>query len=352
MSSLGARSRSFARWAGLSMLVPAVVLSALWYLSPTAWLSHDEQALWRKVRAGQGALALWRDESRIANAHPEHDFSMTDPHRTGMIGVEWSPITTTLGPLEAKRTAADPLWSVRALRHFRLLGLKKGDRVALLSSSSFPGLVFSLVAAAEHAGLEILWIHSLGASTWGANMPEMLWPRIAYLLRRGGFMSARPDFYTLGGGGEIGLGLPHEGVKALEESAAEDGVSLLRGGGLEEMIERKRELTLSFAPRLVISVGGSHTAFGDEVVPPGGGLYLPEESGRVEFGSGVLRDVLASGVPVLHLLDLRSLSSKAGIPYDGTPRPRFTGAGRAASVLGLLFYALCLIRFKRWRRDE
>ncbi len=352
MSGLGARSRSFARRAGLSMLIPAVILSALWYLSPAAWLSQDEQALWRKVREGQGALALWRDESRIANAHPEQDFAIVDPHRTGMIGVEWSPVTTTLGSLEAKRTAADPLWSVRALRHFRLLGLKKGDRVALLSSSSFPGLVFSLVVAAEHAGLELLWIHSLGASTWGTNMPEMLWPRIAHLLRSGGFMSARPDFYTLGGGGEIGLGLPHEGVKALEESAAADGVALLIERGLEEMIERKGELILSFAPSLVISVGGSHTAFGGEVVPPGGGLFLPEESKRVEFGSGVLRDVLASGVPVLHLLDLRSLSSRWCIPYDGAPRPRFTGAGRAASVAGLLFYALCLFRFKRWRRDE
>ncbi|MDI9370904.1 MAG: poly-gamma-glutamate system protein [Synergistaceae bacterium] len=336
----------------MSMLVPAVILAALWCLSPDSSLSEEEHELWRKVRAGQEMLARRRDDVRTGDAYAGNDLETADPHGTGMIGVEWSPVTTTLGSLEAKRTAADPLWSVWALRLFRRLGLEEGDRVALLSSSSFPGLVFSIVAASERAGLELFWIHSLGSSTWGANMPGMLWPEMARLLRSGGFISSKPDYYTPGAGAEVGLGLPPEGLNMLGEAAEDDDVPLLKGDGLDDMTRSKSELVRGFAPRLVINVGGAHTSFGGGVVQPGGGLYSPGDESRTEFGHGVLGDALESGVQVLHFLDMRSFSSRAGIPFDGAPRPRFAGAGMATSAAGLLVYALFLAFFRRWRRDE
>ena len=353
MNGLSARSRAFARRAKWELLLPACVLAFLWFFQSVSFLSEEEASLWRKVRAAQTSLAAWRDASPIPALYPEYDFSKTDLWRTGFIGIEWSSVTTTLGAIEAKRTAADPLWSVYALREFRKFGLKKGEAIAMISSSSFPGLVYSLLAAAEHLGLHILWIHSLGASTWGANIPEMLWPKIGELLRNGGFLSRKPDWYTLGGGNESGSGMSPEGRKTFLNAALKDGVPILEAGTLEEMIDLKSERILSVKPRLVLAVGGSHSTFGKGEVVPLGGWYTPEESERTDTGEGVLRAVLLSGVPALHFLNLRPLARSAGIPYDSPPRPRFGGgAGDAACAAGLLFYTVFLFRFRRWRRDE
>lgn len=352
MSGLYERSRAFARMSQSSMLILALLLALLWYWVPGGMMDPGEEALWRRIRAGQGMLAAWRDRSGVREAHPDLDFDRTDPHRTGLIGVEWSPITTTLGPLEAKRTAADPLWGVWALRQFRRSGLAPGDSVVLLASSSFPGLVFSLVAAAERYGLDLFWIQSLGSSTWGANMPEMPWPVMGRLLREGGCISSRPNYYTLGGGSELGRDMSPEGLDLLTSAAAADGVPLLKGRDLGEMIGLKSELALSRRPVLAMVVGGSHTTFGPgEVVPPGGGLYSEADLDADALGRGVFRNLLESGVPVLHFLDLRSLALRSGISYDGAPRPRFSGGVRESAV-GLLLFALYLGWFSRWRRDE
>ena len=126
--------RSFFRNARLRLVFLAVVLGAAWCFGAVSTLSGDERMLWEKVRNAQEYLFRWREGRGIA---PE---AGTDRERTGFIGVEWSPLTTTLGPLGAKRTAADPLWAVHALRRFRALGIGEGDRVALVSSSSFRNL--------------------------------------------------------------------------------------------------------------------------------------------------------------------------------------------------------------------
>lgn len=353
MNGLSERSRAFARRAQWNMLLPACVLAFLWFFQGVSFLSEEEASLRRKVRAAQTSLAAWRDASPIPSLYPEHDFSTTDPWRTGFIGVEWSPVTTTLGSIEAKRTAADPLWSVYALREFRKFGLEEGDTIAMISSSSFPGLVYALLAAAEHLRLRVFWIHSLGASTWGANIPEMLWPKIGELLRNGGFLSRKPDWYTLGGRNESGADMSSEGKKALLAAALQDGVPVLEANTLEEMIELKTKHILSVKPRLLLAVGGSHSTFGKEESLPPGGWYRPEESERTDAGDGVFRAVLRSGVPALHFLNLRPIAQSAGIPFDAPPRARFGGgAGDAACAVGLLFYGVFLFRFRRWRRDE
>lgn len=46
-----------------------------------------------------------------------------------MIGEEYTDITTTLGSIEAKRTAADPDMAALLVRMFSEAGLRSGDRV-------------------------------------------------------------------------------------------------------------------------------------------------------------------------------------------------------------------------------
>ena len=339
------RQRIFVGKVHGGMLLLALIMGLLWYFSGSSSLTEEETLLWRKVRSAQDALYAERTESGF---EPPAEI---DPWKTGFPGVEWSGITTTLGPLEAKRTAADPLWSVHALRTFRRLGLKAGDRVAVFSSSSFPGLVFSLLSAAESLDLSVLWVHSLGSSTWGANVAEFPWPEIALTLREKGFLSLKADRYTLGGGGEMGRGMSPEGRDLLRKAAVHEGVPLLEGNSLSEIIEEKTALLKDFSPRLVITVGGSAATFGGgEEEFPSGGYYLPEEKDKYS-GEGVFQNALEEGIPVLHFLNLRALAREAGIPYDGRPVPRFSsGGGPLLSGLGLLIFLTVLYFFPRWKK--
>jgi poly-gamma-glutamate system protein len=327
----------------------ALFLSLLLLARPP--LLGEEARLYRRVRAAQDLL--WTELSARGQTDPEND---TD--RTGFIGLEWSVTTTTIGDLDAKRNACDPLWAVQFLRWFDELGLEKGSRVMIASSSSFPGLLYSALAAAEERGLDIALTVSLGASTWGANRPDALWPEMARILGEGGFLAAKADFYTIGGEGETGEGMIDEGLAGIEKAAREAGVELFRPAGstereqLEAVIERKTDLIDaggSGGPtRLVISIGGSESNLGldADALSLDNGLLMP--ASVTGAGTGVIgRALTPRGIPVLHLLNLKSLAAKSRINFEKR-RPYFDGTWNAAALLGLAVFIVFLVRHRRW----
>ena len=324
----------------------AVAMAGLWYLAAPAVLSSEERALWERVRAAQLHLVQWRQHNGTAV-----DVQM-DPWGCGLIGPEWSGITTTLGELGSKRTACNPAWAVQFSRWFHQLGLKPGDHVAIYSSGSFPGLLLSAVAATEAMQLEPLLIVSLGASTFGANHPDAPWPVLAAELRRNGFIRERADYYTLGGGAELGHGLPPEGEALLREAAKDAGVELLTAVDLEEMIALKTDLLDRHQPRLFINIGGSQANLGnaEEILRLSPGLVPVSESGRA--GNGIIGVAMQDNIPVIHMLNLKSISNKVGIPYDSPPRkmaPARVSIGWCCAGL-VLFFAV-LLTHRRWRLE-
>ncbi|MDR1979147.1 MAG: poly-gamma-glutamate system protein [Synergistaceae bacterium] len=325
------------------LMVLTAVLLALW----AAWggdLSEEETRLYRKVREAQNRL--WEElESRgVLSIEDEHN----DPDKSGFVGVEWSSITTTLGSLESKRNAGDPLWAVQTLRWLDGMGIGKGDRIVVLSSSSFPGMLFSVLAAAETRGIAIDLAVSLGSSTWGANRRSAPWPLLGRILREHGFLATKPRFYTLGGGGENGGGIPGEGIALLENAARDDGVNVFRAPSVAAVIDRKMSLIEDGAQKakLVVNIGGSEANLGhDEAairLSPG---LLPPETG-LDAGDGVIGLALKRGYPVLHLLNLRLLANKTGIAFHAR-RPSF-GKGAPLAAAGVALFAFVMITHRRW----
>jgi poly-gamma-glutamate system protein len=330
--------------ARLALLAFGLLL--LWFFQPGNSLDPVERGLYAKVRAAQEHLYSWRFSGKPVPA--------ADPWKTGLIGLEWSPLTTTLGDLPAKRTACDPLWAVRFRRWYAQSGLKAGDRVAILASSSFPGLVLSAISAAESLDLDLFLGVSLGASTWGANDPGHPWPDIEAELRKAGFIRAKSAFYTLGGDGEAGGGIPPEGITLLTSAAARAGVPLRFPRSLEEAVRMKWESLAGFRPLLLVSVGGSHGNLGSDPaildLPPG--LLLP---GKVPGGgNGVLGKWLDSGRPAVHALNIREMARREGIPFDSPPQARFSSpGGTLRAVLGLALFFGVLLTHRRWEwRDD
>ncbi len=338
--------QQFSHFARGKLLALAVVLAGLWYLAAPATMTAQEQQLWEKVGAAQHHISQWRNQSGSAATEA------SDPRGCGLIGVEWSAITTTLGDLSSKRTACNPAWAIQFSRWFRELGLKPGDPIAIYSSASFPGLLLNALAAAETMDLKPLLIVSLGASTWGANHPDIPWPVLATELRRGGFIHHRADFYTLGAGNETGQGLAPEGVALLRSAANDADVELLSAGNLEDMVALKTELLQRHQPRLLVSIGGSHANLGDahEVLQLHTGLVPATETALA--GNGVIGAAMRDGTPVIHMLNIKSISGKTGIPYDAQPRKMAPGRGSAWwSGFGVILFFIVLLRHKRWRLE-
>ena len=329
------------------LLLLAVGMAGLWYLAAPVVMTSQEQLLWEKVRAAQHHLSEWRAEN--SSESPREN----DPWNCGLIGIEWSGITTTLGELGSKRTACNPAWAVQFSRWFRELGLKPGDHVAIYSSASFPGLLLNAISAAEALELKPLLVVSLGASTWGANHPDNPWPVLAVELRRSGFIRQRADYYTLGGGLELGQGQAPEGEALLRNAAQEAGVELLAADSLQTMVRRKTELLERHQPRLLISIGGSHANLGDshEVLQLQPGLVPASDTGLA--GNGIIGVALRNNIPVIHMLNIKTLSSMVGIPYDKAPR-KLAPAKKSQwwSGIGLVLFFAVLLRHRRWKLES
>ena len=335
---------NFPASAQLKLVLLAVALAGLWYLASPASVTQEERLLWEQVRAAQLHLAEWRQDAGTASD------AKNDPWDCGLIGVEWSGITTTLGDLEAKRAACNPAWAVRFSRWYLEQGLSEGDRIAIYSSGSFPGLVLNALAAAEAMELDPLLIVSLGASTWGANHPEIPWPELASELRHAGFINKRSDYYTLGGDEELGHGMAPEGEAILRQAATAAGVELLEAESLGEMIEIKSQILEEHQPRLLVSIGGSHANMGDDsgVLTLPTGPVSPDQASKA--GNGVIAFALENGIPVIHMLNIKALSARAGIPYDSAPgRMEPAEVNAAWSLLGLVLFFTVVLRHRRWK---
>lgn len=333
------------RRAGLKLFLLALLPLAVAWGVGAPGLSEEELRAMRTVRAAQESLWQYRVENGL---YPEGE---SDPDRLGLIGYEWSSTTTTLGARSAKEAACQPGWAAVFLRWFDRLGLEEEDPIVIASSGSFPGLVVSALVAAEERGLDILLLPSLGASTWGANLPGFTLLDQLRFLREKGYVRTFPVAGSLGGGqAENGGGLSPEGRGLLLEAMRRNGVPLLQASDLEGMISLKMARVLEHRARLVIQIGGSLANLGPgpdaAAIPPG--LLFPEKP--TTTGTGLIGRTLEEGIPVGHLLHVEALARMEGIPYEAKPymgAPRTSRAFLAVPVILLWFVGLFLHR--RWK---
>ncbi|MGI6075780.1 MAG: poly-gamma-glutamate system protein [Pyramidobacter sp.] len=323
----------------LLLLGLALVLLALWGWCGSG-ISPEERRVMKSVRSAQSFL--YNLKIQRASEFERSD----DPWQTGFIGLEWSSLSTTLGALSAKRTACDPRWSVVVRRWMQSLDLQPGDRVAVYTSSSFPGMAFNVLKALESLRIEPFLIVSLGASTWGANDPLFPWPVIEKELREAGYLRTKADFYTLGGGSERGVGMPPEAITLLRTAAEGNDVPLVEKDSLEEMIQWKFDLLKERNVKALISIGGSEANMGpgNEILLLKPGLHL-----KGKGGSAVIGRALDAGYPVVHLLNIKALCAQTGVPFDAPPGEMFYGRrGKIALAVGFLFFAAVMALYRRW----
>lgn len=251
----------------------------------------------------------------------------SDINRTGFIGLEDSPITTSLGNLEAKRTSANPNFAGLLVLLLHEAGVRKGDTVAIGASSSFPALITAALSAARALELRPLLICSLGASQWGANHPELTWLEIGDCLNDSGVLAFAPIALSLGGEGDIGLDMTPEGRVLLARRAALSGLPFLKEPSLERNVAERMRLYGEAAAgkgsiAAFINIGGGYANMGtdSEILKVGPGLAafgaIPPADRR-----GVIFEMAARRIPVIHLLYIKGFCDRFHLPWDPEPLP-------------------------------
>ena len=254
-----------------------------------------------------------------------------DINGTGMIGQSYSAITTTLGSLEAKRTSINPNMAAAVVDMLHELGVERGDRVAVNCSGSFPAMNISVLCAIQTLGLEPVMMASFGSSTHGANDPAFTYLDMEYALWDAGLLEHRSDWFSVGGMEDLG--------KEMDPQVREQVTARLEGLGYrlfyeEELLENiRRRYALYNQEEVVcfINVGGNDVSFGDSnvIVHADGGILT--KLSENDHSTGLVQLFLRDGVPVIHLLNIKSLAAQYGLPFDPTPMPD-VGEGGVYSV--------------------
>jgi poly-gamma-glutamate system protein len=247
-----------------------------------------------------------------------------DPNRTGLIGPQVSPLMTTAGDLQAKRTTTNPNFAGFLVHLLCRTGARPGDSVAIGSSGSFPALLVAALSAARALDLRPVTILSLGASSYGATDPDFDLLEIYDVLVRQGICSSPPAAVSLGGERDVGSDM-EDAVRSRMIRGIEGRARFLRESNLERNVaERTRIYEEAARGRIAafINAGGGYANLGTSRlvlnVRPGLNLDLvlprPEER-------GMLFAMAARGVPVIHLLFIKGLVLQAGLPWDPIPLP-------------------------------
>lgn len=246
-----------------------------------------------------------------------------DPNGTGMIGESYTEITTTLGSLESKRSTTNPNVSAMVVDMLIQCGVKKGDRVAVNLSSSFPALNISILCALDSVGADGVITNSVGASTYGGNLPDFTYLDMEHVLLEQGIIVNHSCSFSLGGADDIGKEMPDE----IKDSI----VNRLRGYGLDFLFYEDMEENLAIrqsiyqdggSPVCFINAGGNLLSFagGTEMISAHNGILFPENQ-NAKSQSGLIPMFLEQNVPVIHLLNMKSLLPAYGLPFDPSPIP-------------------------------
>ena len=249
-----------------------------------------------------------------------------DPNHTGLVGPEHSELATTLGQLEAKRTTTNPNMAGLVVHLLREAGVTAGDCVAVGCSASFPGLMVATLAATRAMDVRPIVILSLGASSFGGTRVDFNLLDIYELLLRGGISAFPPAAASLGGEQDIAAELEESVRQRLIGQIRESGITFVYEPDLQKNVSRRmqiyRESSGSSGISAFVNIGGSHVNLGTSelalALKPGLNtrLEIPAKPER-----GVIFEMAARGIPCIHLLFIRGLAMKYGLPWDPVPLP-------------------------------
>jgi len=308
-----------------------------------------------------------------------------DPANTGMVGPSMSLVTSLPGHLDAKLTSVNPNFAAVAMRLLIEAGVRPGDRIAIGCTGSFPALNIAVYSAAEAMDLRPVIISSAASSQFGANSPDLMWPDMEKMLYEQGILHLRSEMVSRGGFQDRAAGMSDDTRQILEASIDRSGLPLMDSASDDDAIERRMVVYSqavedeTYAAYINVgggdaSVGGTvgNDVLGEGVIRPMGAFHpknllglnrsdsaarnsnaATEEDPTGESTSTSATDCvatrfLASGVPVINMINAVKLAEQYGLPVAATEviRPGQGGVyviadtRRPLAIAGIVFILL------------
>lgn len=339
-------------------------------LSLTILLGEREANEYEEAQRN-AAERMERIEAFIKESITEKGISLEakDLNETGLIGPDFTPLTSTMGEEGAKRSSLNPEFAALMVRYFHDAGLEKGDTVAIGSSGSFPGFLIATLAATEELGLNAKVIASLGSSMYGATRVEYNLFSILEDIERSGEAEFELLGVSCGGEGDRGggamEGFLYEGSAILsyeitKAEAERSGAYFIHEDSISQSIEVRKELYGEDVD-IFVNIGGASPNLGTGSYsldfPPGlvmGGIRIPEGKER-----GLIFEYLEEGIPVVNLLSVKKICQENSIVFDPVPLPSSSSSSVYSTIsynkwivaITLLLGALTVIAARRHHKS-
>jgi poly-gamma-glutamate system protein len=232
---------------------------------------------------------------------------------TAVIGLDYSPLTTTLGNFAAKKASEDPFTAALIVRLLKDAGVSFSSVVAINASGSFPGFVLASLSACNAFGLKPYVIASVGSSSYGANVNGNT---IADILVKD---DVRKLDYTLlaitpGGSADRGIELDPEELERIAKMLEKRNIPFIRPINLADAIALRESLFSHCT--LLINIGGSHASSGQDTgLALRSGIIKPDKKETYKE-PGLIQAFLNSLRPVIQILNVRKLYAAYGLDFD------------------------------------
>lgn len=278
---------------------------------------------------------------------------VNDPNRTGMIGLQFSPITTERGDLQSKLTATNPNTAAMIVHLVRTARVDRHDTVAVYMTGSTPALNIAAIVALETIGATPIIVTSLGSAMWGANYPELTMLDMERMLIKAGVFTSCSAAATIGGHDETGRGLSPEGRGLIESSIVRNQIAPLDIHDGNQAIDRIITVFRSgHAIKAFVNISEQPTVLSGYDIVPG---FIPAYS--IKEGKGLIPYFSKTGVHVINLTHLNHLAGRYGLPIAPIPLPGL-GEGslyyeyRYSTLLAMIFlFLLVIVLFFTLRYD-
>lgn len=302
---------------------------------------------------------MQRAEKAIAETKRERGIAIdtrNDPAQTGVVGPQFTLITTDRGSQSAKALAAHANFAAAVTQMLLEAGVRDSDLVAVGMTGSLPGFNLAVYSACRAIGAEPIAVASVGASMFGATDPGMTWLDMEEVCAAKGLWPFHSVAASLGGGGDVGRGLSPSGRQMLADAIERHHAIPMDQATVFEAVKARVVLYDSIAAargrpiKLYVNVGGGIASLGGSqnghLIPPGLTHHLKRKSYP---NHGVINVFADRGLPVVHLLHVEKLARLYDITDDSgeTVKPgrgllfiRYRYNLWIVSAVGLLVLAL------------
>ena len=244
-----------------------------------------------------------------------------DPQKSGLIGAPITQITSDHGNLDSKRTSINPNLSALVVTWLKEINLKKGDKVAIGLTGSFPALNIAVLSAIKTLKLKPVIIVSAGASQWGANIPGLSWINIQHYLYQKRLLPYKPTAASLGGIEDRAWGLSKAGKNILRSAIDEYHIPFIDSKNAKDAISKRMKIYAQYESKnsrikAYINIGGGTASLGKNntrkrTLKSGLITSLPVTALSDE---SVTTTFLKRGVPVINLANVDHLAKQYGFP--------------------------------------